>query len=98
MRISLKQISVQQSPQPSYRTHQDPSPYLIARLMALVVGRSDDNQAIHIDAFDRAAHGILHCASCSGKLIAKSHAIHGAPAMAWDLGTDGDKLSPHPSF
>ena len=39
--------------------------------MALVVGRSDDNQAIHIDAFDRAAHGTLHCASCNGKVIAK---------------------------
>ena len=39
--------------------------------MSLVVARSEDERAIHIDEYDSGRDGTLHCGACSGKVIAK---------------------------
>ena len=39
--------------------------------MSLVVARSEEERAIHIEEYDRGRDGTLHCGACSGKVIAK---------------------------
>ncbi len=39
--------------------------------MSLVVARSSEERAIHIDEYERDRDGTVHCGSCGGKVIAK---------------------------